>query len=116
MTLNSIFKTLSMIDLYSQGVELTINGERRSNTILGGILTIITVAVLVSLFVINWKDLYYHINPIISTDRKYSIESHNIYLNRSTFPISFLLTGNDNEAIIKPKYFKFKITYYSGDT
>lgn len=116
MTLNSIFKTVSMIDLYSQGVELTINGERRSNTILGGILTIITVAVLVSLFVINGEDLYYHINPIISTDRKYSIESHNIYLNRSTFPISFLLTGNDNEAVIKPKYFKFKITYYSGDT
>ena len=52
MTLNSIFKTLSMIDLYSQGVELTINGERRSNTILGGILTIITVAVLVSLLVV----------------------------------------------------------------
>lgn len=116
MTLKSIFKTISVIDLYSQGVELTINGERRSNTILGGILTIITVAVLISLFVINGEDLYYHTNPNISTDRKYSIESHDIYLNRSTFPISFLLTANDNEAVIKPQYFTFKITYYSGDT
>ena len=116
MSTGMLCKTLAFIDLYSQGVELTINGERRSTTILGGVLTIVTVTILLTLFVINGENIYLHINPLISTDTRYSVNSHLIYLNRTTFPLSFFMTSNDNEAIIIPEYFKYKVAYFHGKT
>ena len=116
MSTGMLCKTLAFIDLYSQGVELTINGERRSTTILGGVLTIVTVTILLTLFVINGENIYLHINPLISTDTRYSVNSHLIYINRTTFPLSFFMTSNDNEAIIIPEYFKYKVAYFHGKT
>ena len=57
MSTGMLCKTLGFIDLYSQGVELTINGERRSTTILGGVLTIVTVTILLTLSIINGENI-----------------------------------------------------------
>ena len=47
---------LSLIDFFAAGVELTIKGNKKSPTVLGGVLTLFTLSILIIIFVIYIKN------------------------------------------------------------
>jgi hypothetical protein len=106
----------SLIDFFAAGVELTIKGNKRSPTVLGGVLTLFTLSTLIIIFVIYMKNITYHLNPELNVHEKYSTYSHDLIINEYTFPIGWTLTGNDNIGIDKSSYFKYKVIFFHGTT
>ena len=106
----------SLIDCFAAGVELTIKGNKKSPTVLGGVLTLFTLSILIIIFVIYIKNVIHHLNPEINVHEKYSTYSHDLVINEYTFPIGWTLTANDNIGIDKKTYFKYKVILFHGAT
>ena len=107
---------LSLIDFFAAGVELTIKGNKKSPTVLGGVLTLFTLSILIIIFVIYIKNVIYHLNPELNVQEKFSTYSHDLIINEYTFPIGWTLTANDNIGIDKSTYFKYKVILFHGST
>ena len=106
----------SLIDCFAAGVELTIKGNKKSPTVLGGVLTLFTLSILIIIFVIYIKNVIHHLNPELNVHEKYSTYSHDLVINEYTFPIGWTLTANDNIGIDKSTYFKYKVILFHGST
>ena len=106
----------SLIDCFAAGVELTIKGNKKSPTVLGGVLTLFTLSILIIIFVIYIKNVIHHLNPELNVHEKYSTYSHDLVINEYTFPIGWTLTANDNIGIDKSTYFKYKVIFFHGTT
>ena len=113
---STIYHYFTITDIFAAGVELKIKGNKRSPTVLGGVLTLFTITILMIIFVIYMKDIIYHLNPELSHQEKYSTYSHNLNINEYTFPIGWTLTANDNIGINESSYFKYKVILLHGET
>lgn len=107
----SVLRLIKKTDIFGQTVKLKINDEIRSKTILGGVLTIITIIILSILLVLQFQDLLNHTSPKIFIETQNKENSDQIVLNKNTFPISFVTITEANENVDLPRFFEFEVLY-----
>ena len=113
MALDSILKTL---DIFGQGINLTINGQLKSKTLVGGTLSIIMIMLLMAMFFVSAQDVLYPKNPQVSVESVVLNSIPDMALDKYSFPVAIALTGNSNGAIVKPNYFTYSFIVQSGNT
>jgi hypothetical protein len=107
---------LIYVDLFGQGINLTINKMTKSKTFFGGILSIIMMTLVCLNFIFYADDLIYKSNPQSSSEVQMMKIMPNITLTNLSFPFSVSLTNSGNHLIYKPQYFKYHFYYVYGDT
>ena len=112
----SLKKLLKTLDIFGQGINLKINGQLKSKTLVGGSLSILMIMLLLAMFFVSAQDVLYHKNPQVSLESVVLDSIPDMKLNNETFPIAIALTGNSNGAIKKPTYFTYKYIVLSGNT
>ena len=90
-----IIKYLQNIDIFGSPVNLTINHSRKSNTIFGGCLTIISIIGIIVYAIYNAEDFYLKLNPSVSRTTYSKTQAPSIMINKTTFPIAFNLWMGD---------------------
>jgi hypothetical protein len=111
-----MFKFIKSLDQFGQGVELRIKNQTKSQTIIGGILSLTMLIFLLLMFFFQAQDIFYRRNPQISLEQQVSGISPEIILDHKTFPIAIALTDNSNLALNLPRYFNFSFFLFSGPT
>jgi hypothetical protein len=104
------------LDIFAQGVELRINKETKSRTILGGILSVVMVVFLLIMFFFQAQDVFYRRNPQISIEQQVTGEFPEIILDGESFPLAIALTDYSNTALDFPRYFRLSLYTVSGLT
>jgi hypothetical protein len=64
---------ITYMDIFGQGINLNINNNIKSKTIIGGILTIIMMIFLLFMFFIMAQDVLSHTNPQISLEQQINV-------------------------------------------
>lgn len=116
MGINDLPTIITKIDIFGQGIDLRIDKLIKSKTLFGGILTILMLMLLFSMFFVSSQDVLNHTNPNISVEQQIISESPPIYLDSNTMPISISLTVNGNMALYKPEYFDYFFSVRYGET
>jgi len=100
---------LKKIDMY--GTKLGFNFKRKStyNSIFGGISTILTFIIYILFFLLFSQDLYFKINPKVTSDTVYITE--NIINNYTFTKESFLFAFYSPIHFKDPKLYEFSIEY-----
>jgi hypothetical protein len=102
-------KLVKYLDIYGETIQLNIENESKSKTFLGGILTIITVGMLIGAAWSTGNDIIYKNQPstdmedILFKDRPF------YYLDKYTFPLSFCFQDYNQQVYDIPSYFKFEV-------
>ena len=106
MTLELFFKFL---DIYGTKIDFTINKETKSKTIIGGVLTLISIFLFIIYGILVSKNLIYHKNPLITRIGLIGGKYIDIEDTLSQIPISLKLEGIDNDKFLN--YFSL-LSYY----
>lgn len=61
-------KCLKYIDIYGEPIQFNIKGSKYSKTLIGGILTIITVCLIIAAAWNTGNDIFYHNQPNINIE------------------------------------------------
>jgi hypothetical protein len=109
-------KFIKSLDQFGQGVELRIKNQTKSQTIIGGILSLTMVIFLLLMFFFQAQDIFYRRNPQISLEHQVSGINPEIILDQKTFPIAIALTDYSNLALNLSRYFNFSFFLFSGPT
>jgi hypothetical protein len=103
-------KYLRMLDIFGMKIELQLNGESRSTTILGGILCIIVVILIIIATWVLGNDIFYHLQPTILIQNQLLSQRPALTLDRFTYPISIVMQGmEDNVPYYNEKYFSYSV-------
>lgn len=105
---------ITCLDIFGQGIQLKINKQTKSQTFLGGLLSIIMIVLLIVFFYFSAQDVLYKTNPQISIEQQINEISSDLILDKYSFPISFSLTNYLNYRIFNPKFFTYSIVYTQG--
>jgi len=98
---------LKKIDLYGYKLGFTLNSQSNLNSTLGGLFTIITVIIYISLFNFLAKDLYLKINPKVTLEKVYL--PNTVGYNFTVTNDSFLFAIDTPDYYIDPKLYKFSL-------
>lgn len=79
--LKAIIKYLQKIDIFGSPVNLTINYSRKSNTIFGGILTIIAIIGIIVYVVYSAEDFYLRLNPSVTRTTYSKTQTPSLQIN-----------------------------------
>jgi hypothetical protein len=107
--MKNIKSILKSIDIFGEPIQLNIKHKLRSNTSLGGILTILTILLLSAVTLATGLDLFYKENPEVNNEDQLFLQRPKFYLDKYTMPISFAFQDVSQRAYDIPKYFKFEI-------
>jgi hypothetical protein len=100
---------LKSIDIFGEKVELNLNLKNTSQTIVGGIFTLITIGfVLVGAWLIG-RDIIYHEAPLVILEDQLFSHRPKLNLDSQNLPIAITLQDYDQKSWIIPNYFKFEI-------
>ena len=111
-----MFNLIERMDLFGQNIDFKINGQSKSKTLFGGILSMLMIILLIVFLFISSEDVLYRKNPQIAVQNNVLETIPEIISNKDNFPVSVSLTGNSNDAINKPEYFRIKFYIMSGET
>jgi hypothetical protein len=100
---------IKSIDLFGQYIHLNIKKKWKSNTIFGGILTIITFAFLIAAAWLMGNDIFYKNQPQTDLEEVLMQTRPNFYLDKFKFPMSFCFQDYDQRTYNIPKYFRFEV-------
>ena len=103
-----MFNLIERMDLFGQNIDFKINGQSKSKTLFGGILSMLMIILLIVFLFISSEDVLYRKNPQIAVQNNVLETIPEIISNKDNFPVSVSLTGNSNDAINKPEYFRIK--------
>ena len=84
-------RALNYVDFYGESVELNIRGKAKSETEIGGILSMITVALLIAAAWSTGKDLFYKEQPSINIEDQLLSKRPFLNLDKNSFPIAIAL-------------------------
>jgi hypothetical protein len=93
------------IDVYGQGISLTLNKKKSTTTVIGGILTIITVGLLIAATWSTGKDIFYHLQPIISFEDQLFTRRPYVNLDSYNFPMAMAVQDYSQNTFDLPRYF-----------
>ena len=97
------------LDIYGTKIDFTINKETKSKTIIGGVLTLISIFLFIIYGIIISKNLIYHKNPLITRIGLIGGKYIEIEDTLSQMPISLTFEGMANDKLLN--YFTL-FTYY----
>ena len=97
------------LDIYGTKIDFTINKETKSKTIIGGVLTLISIFLFIIYGIIISKNLIYHKNPLITRIGLIGGKYIEIEDTLSEMPISLTFEGMANDKLLN--YFTL-FTYY----
>ena len=90
-----IEKIITCLDVFGQGINLTIDKQTKSKTFFGGLLSILLSIFVASMFYFYGDDFFYKTNPQTSNE----IQMLNIIL------MEFVLDQHQNQCNYSTKYF-----------
>jgi len=99
------------IDIYSQPIKFRINKKDTIKTTIGGILTIITAIFAFFLARFIGLDIYFKEKPISFIQADLSSNFPKIEISNNDFPLSFILTNDENVPMLDFSYFNMKLFY-----
>jgi hypothetical protein len=107
MNLKSIIRKL---DIFGTKIELELNGQSRSTTVMGGVLCIIVIVLIISATWVLGNDIFYRLQPSILIQNELKSQRPNLVLDKYTYPISIVMQGmEDNVPYFNEKYFSYSI-------
>lgn len=107
--INHVRQIFKKVDIYGEAVSLNIKGKTSSNTIFGGILTIITFSLLTAAAWATGNDLVYKDHPNTNLEEKLLLSRSKLNLNKTTFPFAIALQDYSGYSYSLPRYFEFEI-------
>ena len=112
MFLGLIKKSLIAIDIYGQSLTLTVENEVKVRTLLGGVLSFLTIGMIIGAAWATGSDLIYKNEPTIDLEDQLYKERPVMNLDKYTFPISFCIQDYSQNTFNIPEYFKFEFINY----
>ena len=76
-------------DIFGDPISLRINKETSAKTTFGGLMTVLLIITLISVFWLFCLDVLYHLNPSISLEQQILEVRPNIILNSTSMPMAF---------------------------
>jgi hypothetical protein len=107
-------KLILKLDKYGKPINLTIKESEKTNTIIGGILSLSMICFLSSLLIIGFFEIIYSLNPIVTLEKQVVGEDNKININKHSFPLAIALTDFTNIDFYKPRYFSYKLGIKNG--
>jgi hypothetical protein len=96
-------------DLFGEGIHLNIKGEPNLKTVIGGVSTLLTIAILSAATWVMGSDMIFKEQPFTDIHSiPFDIRPF-YYLNRTNFPIAFCLQRYDQTVWNIDKYFKMEV-------
>lgn len=111
--IGNLVQYIKEIDIFGTPVNLTINYSRRSRTIFGGCLSVLSFVGIIVYACYSVEDFYKKINPTVTKTTSSSTKS-SMMINKANFPLAFVLLGYENETFdeldfkIKGYYFEYR--------
>jgi hypothetical protein len=105
-TVKRLFK---LIDMFGESIHLNINGQWKSKTVFGGILTIVTFSFLSAAAWLMGNDILYKNQPTTDLEDVLLEERPFYTLDRFNFPMSFCFQDYDQRTYNIPSYFRFEV-------
>jgi hypothetical protein len=102
-------KIFKISDVYGEPITFNIGNSYRSQTVLGGILTILTVFLLVAALWSSFSEIFERSKPNVNLEENVVIKRPIITLNSSTFPFGVNHQDLDGEVWVKPEYFRYEV-------
>jgi hypothetical protein len=99
----------SFFDINGEHISLNIKGKSQSNTAIGGIFTILAIAMILIATWLTGNDIIYKTQPLTDLEDQLFKQRPFIYLDKYTFPISFCLQDNYQNTYNVPKYIKYDL-------
>lgn len=107
---NCVSHLLKKIDIFGQPVNLTINQSKQAKTVIGGIMTILSLVGIIIFSIYSAEDFYMQLNPTV-TKTTYSLnKAFNFTLNQTSFPFALNYENpnvNKSEIYLKGDYYIF---------
>jgi hypothetical protein len=102
---------LKRIDLYGEKVKFYIKNEETINTVHGGLLTIITIAVIAYATWLIGNDIFYKRTPTAYTESFIQKNFPLVNVNRTNFPFALQVYDIDNNVVEDDRIFKMTMFY-----
>jgi hypothetical protein len=100
-------------DIYGETINLKIKNNTTSQTMIGGVLTIITIGLIMGAAWSTGKDIIYKQKPSINIEDKLFPQRPDLLLDTYNFPFAIVMQDYSNNAYILPKYFTYELLHYS---
>ncbi len=102
-------KIVKKVDLFSRSFNFNIKNKSKSQTFLGGLLTIISSQLLLCAAYATGYDILYRAKPIVSIEDKVTLNRAILHLTNQTFPISLILQDYNMINYYMPNFFIYEI-------
>jgi hypothetical protein len=107
--IKSFRKTIKTADIFGESILLNIKKEYKTKSFFGGILTIITIGLLIGALWSVGNDFFYKLQPTTDLEDYLYTVRPTYNLNKKTFPIAFCFQTYDQMTYNIPEYFKFEL-------
>jgi hypothetical protein len=104
-------KSLKIIDIFADGINLSLAGETSFQTIFGGLLTLITILIVAVFSWLIGKDIYYKEKPFFYQQSLTLTENPEIILNYTSFPLAIQMTDINSNVVSIDKYLKLSLQF-----
>jgi hypothetical protein len=116
---NAFLGIINSIDIFGKPISLRINKMETSKTFFGGLLTIVLIIAMFSMFMLQLSDLFDHKFPTGNLETT-TIPNPSIIINSTKMPFSFYISDYDNYILSGEdlfKYFRIEVTLrYSNNS
>jgi hypothetical protein len=107
--MKKISNFLKFIDIYGEKIELNINNKNKSPSIVGGILTVVTIGFVLGCAWTIGRDIFYHEVPIITLEDQLFTHRPKLILDSQSLPMAMTLQDYNQKSWDIPNFFKFEI-------
>jgi hypothetical protein len=98
-------------DFYAQNLQLTLDGKNKFKSHVGGILTFITLIIVIVFSWLIGKDIYFKENPFYYQQNLNLPHYQKVDLNYSSFSLAFSLFHINGNIMDDDRFLKIKLTY-----